>query len=91
MKQFDDDERIRSLTEAQEVTTDVPENSVVHDQQDVDPKKVRLIQTEEFLRKYVSRRLMALSEGEIATLTTAMRQLGGWQIDQNTRGSANCL
>ena len=30
----------------------------------------------EFVRKYVSRRLLALSEGEIAALTTAMRQLG---------------
>ena len=40
-KQFDDDEWIRSLTEAQEATTGVPENSVSYDQQDVDPKKVR--------------------------------------------------
>ena len=38
-KQFDDDEWIRSLTEAQEVSTDVPEDSVTHDQQDVDPRK----------------------------------------------------
>ena len=30
----------------------------------------------EFLQKYVSRLLLALSEGEIAALTTAMRQLG---------------
>ena len=56
-KQFDDDEWIRSLAEAQEVTTDIPENSVTHDQQDVDPKKVRPIQMGEFWRKYVSRRL----------------------------------
>ena len=48
-KQFDDDEWIRSLTEAQGVTTDVPEGSVVYDQQDVDPKKVRPIQTGDFL------------------------------------------
>ena len=65
LKQFDDDEWIRSLTEAQEATTDVPEDSVTYDQQDVDPKKVRPIQMGEFLRKYVSRRLLALSEGEI--------------------------
>ena len=45
-KQFDDDEWIRSLTEAQEVTTDVPEDSVTYDQQEVDPKKVRPIQME---------------------------------------------
>ena len=44
------------------------------DQEGVDP--VRPIQMGEFLRKYVSRRLLALSEGEIAALTTAMRQLG---------------
>ena len=30
----------------------------------------------EFLRKHLSRRLLALSEGEIAALTAAMRQLG---------------
>ena len=71
-KQLDDDEWIRSLTEAQEVTTDVPEDSVTHDQQEADPQQVRPIQTEEFLRKYVSRRLLALSEGE----TTSMRQIG---------------
>ena len=53
-KQFDDDEWIRSLTEAQEATTDKPE----------DPKQVRPIQMGEFLRKHVSRRLLALSEGE---------------------------
>ena len=56
-KQFNDDEWIRSLTEAQEVTTDVPEDSVTCEQQEVDPKRVRPIQMEEFLRKYVSRRL----------------------------------
>ena len=75
-KQFDDDEWIRSLTEAQEITTDVPEDSTVYDQQVVDPINVRPIQMGEFLRKYVSRRLLALSEGEIAALTTSMRQHG---------------
>ena len=38
-KQVDDDEWIRSLTEAQEVTTDILEDSVACDQQDVDPQK----------------------------------------------------
>ena len=75
-KQFDDDEWIRSLTEAQEITADVPEDSVLYDQQEVDPKKVRPIQMGEILRKYLSRRLLALSEGGIAALTTAMRQIG---------------
>ena len=63
-KQFDDDEWIRSLAEAQEVTTDVPEDRVEFDQQEVDPKKVRPIQMGEFLRKYVSRRLLAQSVRE---------------------------
>ena len=45
-------------------------------QQDVDPKKVRTIQMGEFLRKYVSRRLLALSEEDNAALTTSMRQIG---------------
>ena len=57
LKQFDDDEWIRSLTEAQQATTDVPEDSVMYDQQYIDPKNVRPIQMEEFFRKYVSRRL----------------------------------
>ena len=49
----------------------------MYDQHAVDPKKkVQHIQTGEILRKYVSRRLLALSEGKIAALTTAMRQLG---------------
>ena len=39
-KQFDDDEWVRSLTEAQEISADVPEDSVINDQQAVDPKKV---------------------------------------------------
>ena len=57
-KQIDDDEWIRSLTEAQEVTSNFPDS--------VDPTKVRPFQMWEFLRKCVSRRLLALSEGEIA-------------------------
>ena len=40
------------------------------------PKKVRPIQMGDFLWKYVSRQLLALSEGEIAALTAAQRQLG---------------
>ena len=72
-KQFDDDEWIRSLTEGEEITTDVAEDSVTCD---VDPKKVQPVQMGEFLRKYVSRRLLALRKGEFAALTTAMRQIG---------------
>ena len=84
-KEFDDDEWIRSLAGAQEVTTDVPEDSVTYGQQHVDPKKVRPIQMGEFLRKYVSRRLLALSEAEIAALTS-MRQIG-----VGTPGGADAL
>ena len=75
-KQFDDDEWLRSLTAGQEATTDIPQDSVSYDQQDVDPEKVRTIHMGEFSRTYVSRRLLALSEGEIAALTTSMRQIG---------------
>ena len=39
-KQFGGDEWIRSLMEAQEVTTDAPEDSVMYEQKEVDPKKV---------------------------------------------------
>ena len=67
---------IRSLTEAKEISADVPGDSVMCDKQAVDPKRVGPIHMGEFLRKYVSRRLLALSEGEIAALTTAVRQLG---------------
>ena len=38
------------------------------------------------MRKYVSRRLLALSEGEIAALTTSMRQIG-----VGTQGGAEAL
>ena len=76
-KQFDDDEWIRSLTEALEVTTDIPEDSVTYDQQDVDPKRVRPIQMGEFFQKDVSRRFPALSEGEIAAMLCDDRVEGG--------------
>ena len=58
------------------VTTDIPEDRATYEQQKVDPKTVRPIHMDEFLRKYVSRLLLALSEGEIAALTTSMRQIG---------------
>ena len=47
----------------------------------MDPKKVRPAQMGEFLRKYVSRKLLAMSEGEIASLITAMPQLGVGFLD----------
>ena len=64
-KLLDDDEWVRFLTETQEITADVPEESVTCDQQAVDLQKVQPIQMGEFLRKCVSRRLLALSEGEL--------------------------
>ena len=42
-KLFDDGEWIRSLTQAPEITADVREDSVMFDQQAVDPKKVQPI------------------------------------------------
>ena len=75
-KLFDADEWIRSDTEVRAVIADIPEERITHNQHEVDPKKVRPIQMGEFMREYVSRRLLALSEGDIAALTTAMRQLG---------------
>ena len=38
--------------------------------------KVRPIQMGEFMRKYVSRRLLAVSDGDISSVMTAMRQIG---------------
>ena len=58
-KQFDDNEWISLLREAQEVTTDVLADSVTYEQQEVDTQKVRPIQMGEFLRNYVSQRLLA--------------------------------
>ena len=55
---------------------DIPAERITHDQGQVDPKMVRPVQMDEFLRMCVSRRLLALSEGEIAALTAVMRQLG---------------
>ena len=75
-KQFDDDEWIRPLTEAQENSANVWKTvSCVTSKLSI-RKKVRPFLMGEFLRKYVSRQLLALSEGEIAALTVAMRQLG---------------
>ena len=44
-KSFDDDERIRSLAEAQEIATDIPEDRLTHDRSEADPEIVRPIQT----------------------------------------------
>ena len=63
------------MTEVQEIIADGPEDSVTYDQQAVG-KGTGPFKNEKFLRKYVSRRLLALDEGEIAALMTAMRQLG---------------
>ena len=74
---FDDDEWIRSLTEAEAITADTPWAQVTYaaigdslQDQSVDPTNVRPIQMGEFVRKYVSRRLLALSGGENEQLMT---------------------
>ena len=68
-KQLDDDEWTRSLTEAQEATTDVPEDSVMYDQQDVGPRKFGPSRWDGSCGN-------PSREGEIAALTTSMRQIG---------------
>ena len=67
------------------LSTDIPESSVVHEQDETDPKKDRPISRGEFLRKYASLRLLALNEGEIAALTLVMRKLG---VDSQGGGEA---
>ena len=58
----------------------------MYDQQAVDPQKVWPIQMSEFLRKYISRRLLALSEDVVAAPTTAM-----WQLGVGSQGGAEAL
>ena len=79
-KQFDDDEWIRQLTEAQEVTTDVPEDSVMYDQQAVDPKKSSTLGWESSCGSMSQRRLLALSEGEMK-LQPSQHQCGSSELD----------
>ena len=67
----------------QEITADVPEDSVLNDQQEVNPQKVRPIQTGDFLRNYVSRRLLALSrriEGDVDGLLECSLAFGWWWL-----------
>ena len=68
-RMVDDGAWVRSLTEAEAISADIPEVHVTHaaqggtsQDQDVDPKKVRPMQTGEYVRKYVSRRLLASRE-----------------------------
>ena len=64
-----------------------PEESVPYDHQAVDPKKVRPIQMGEFLAKYVSRRLSALSEGEIAAPHDRNAAVRSWGLKAAPRPS----
>ena len=77
---FDDDEWIRPLIEVEAITADVQVTLAAQGDtprdKDVDSKKVRPIQMGEFVRNYVSWRLLAPSEDEIAAIMTAMRHLG---------------
>ena len=75
-KLCDDGEGIRSLAEAKEVTADVPERSVMYD----DNKKFGPLRWESFCGSmfrgdFWPRRLLALTEKEIAALTTTMRKI----------------
>ena len=38
-QKFEDDEWIRSLTEAQEIAADIPVDRLAHDQREADPEK----------------------------------------------------
>ena len=82
-KIFDDDDWGRSLTEAEANTAGVPEGQGTHAAPDgtshnqaVDPKKVRPTQMVDIVRKYMSRRLLALSEHAIAALMRVCTQGG---------------
>jgi hypothetical protein len=78
-KQFDDEEWTQYCIA--ESLDDVPEGSVTTDPTEAADSsatspKVRPIQMGEFLRKFVSKRLLSLADKSIATLMTAARQLG---------------
>ena len=74
-KIFGADEWIRSLTEAQAITADIPDQHMTHDQSAANQRKVRPIQMGG-VRAKISSRLLTLCDGEVALLTPAMRQLG---------------
>ena len=85
-KQFDDAEWLEALGDAEGEDAehlDVPESAVsdVATQAAASvasggPAQVRPIQMGEFMRKYISRRLLAVNEGEVSRIMSAMRQLG---------------
>ena len=75
---FDEEAWIRSLTEAQEIAADIPEECTAHDGVKLTPKRSVPSRWWSFCS--------ALSEGEIAALTAAMRQLG-----VGTQGGAEAL
>ena len=85
-KQFDDAEWLEALggAEGEDIEhLDVPESAVsdVATQAAASvasggPAQVRPIQMGEFMRKYISRRLLAVNEGRVSRIMSAMRQLG---------------
>ena len=81
-KHFDDVEWIQHISVDSVTGTgpldDVPEDAVTSDPPEFQAAspKAKLIKMGEFLRKYVSRRLRALSDKGIVKLMIAVRQLG---------------
>ena len=60
---------VLTITDAETITVDNPEGQVTHgapttQDQQVDPNQKGTDCSDEFVRKYVSRRLLALSEAE---------------------------
>ena len=75
-KQLDDDEWIRSLTEAQEVTADVPEDSVMYDHQEVDTPRSSAFADGRVLSEVSLAPTFGAQRRRNCGLPTAMRQLG---------------
>ena len=76
-KQFDDDDEwIRSVTEAQEVTTDVPEDSVTYEHQEHDPQKFGPFKWRRSCGSMSRGDFWHLVREKLQPLTTSMLQIG---------------
>ena len=87
-KTFDDGEWIQSLTEAQEIAADIRADRLSHDQSEADLERSVPSRWESFCQNMLTRRLQALSEGEITVFTAAMRQVG---LGSQGQGGAEAL
>ena len=81
-KHFDDDEWIRTLEEAQEVAADIPEDRVSYEH----PQESSAHTNGRVLARLRLAATLALSEGELAALTTSLQQ-----IRVGTPGGAEAL